>query len=66
MSNAFAHENTIYFGFGEADPTGLDSMTDEDWAEYDAAVSAEMDRYDALVEDGVIDFFPGEDVEPPF
>lgn len=65
MSNAFDHENTIYFGFGEAEPVEA-SFTDEDWAEYDAAVAAEMDRYDAMAEDGLIPFYPEDDMMPPF
>lgn len=60
--NANEHENTIYFGYGEAEPFGYPT-TDEDWAEYDREVAEEMARYDATHDDGWPEWDEG---EPPF
>ena len=65
MSNAFDHENTPTAAFGEFDTYGTEGWTDEDWAQYDARVAAEIAEWEEQqdAEYGVWDF---EGSEPPF
>jgi hypothetical protein len=58
-------ENIVYGSFGEFDPYGTADWTDEDWAEYDAAVGQEIADWEA--ECGPFDEFMADDsIEPPF
>lgn len=48
MSEFNDHETSIYGAFGEFQPQ---NMTDEEWAQYDADVAAEIASHDELMDD---------------
>jgi len=65
MTNFEAYpDNTIYGSYGEF-TDGLENMTDEDWAIYDAQVAEDMARYDAE-NAWDTDLYVDLDTEPPF
>lgn len=62
MSEFNDHETSIYGSFGEFEPQ---TMTDEEWAEYDAWVAAEIEAAEEMSDS--LEYWPSpEDFHAPF
>ena len=66
MSNYNDADNTIYGGYGEFDPFGTLDWTDEDWAEYDAQVEAEIEAWEDAHWEDWDNAFASDEGTPPF